>query len=132
MTLTEFLLARIAEDKASASTHAYSTVVGDVALGDGRRAPLNSWVRFNPARVLAECEAKRRIVTEVHYDRNAESVAEAKADHERHGWPVLVESECASCSCYSDCVVSIEDCPTLRLLALPYVDHPSFQDEWRA
>lgn len=24
-----------------------------------------------------------------------------------------------------------EPCPTLRLLALPYADHPSYREEWR-
>lgn len=46
MTLTEFLLARIAEDE-------------DVA----QMASPGPWkVRYSPARVLAECEAKREIV----------------------------------------------------------------------
>ena len=44
MTLTEFLLARISEDEHQA---------GIADLGDEY---------FTPARVLAECEAKRRIV----------------------------------------------------------------------
>ena len=47
MTLTEFLLARIAEDEAAARRVA---VVGSCEPG------------YRPARVLAECEAKRRIV----------------------------------------------------------------------
>ena len=74
MTLTEFLLARIAEDEAAA-----------LRLCPGRNAANGHWrrgslqdeavraidpldadhvLRHDPARVLAECEAKRRIVAE--------------------------------------------------------------------
>ena len=47
LTLTDFLLARIAEDETKART----------PLGDGQH-----WQNVNPSRVLAECESKRRIV----------------------------------------------------------------------
>lgn len=52
MTLTKFILARIAEDEAIANDHRYiwSTDVGE---------PLQK-----PSRVLAECEAKRGIMAE--------------------------------------------------------------------
>lgn len=59
LNLTDFLLARIAEDEA---------VAGDVHL---RWCSTNEEANFNPcdcgwpARVLAECEAKRRIVGEL-------------------------------------------------------------------
>lgn len=52
MTFTEFLLARIAEDEATARDAHY----------DGQDAA--HIVKWSPARVLAECEAKRRIVEE--------------------------------------------------------------------
>lgn len=60
MTLTTFLLARIAEDEALARLE-----VGrrDVIL----RGP------FDPARILAECEAKRRIVGRYHASTTAAS-----------------------------------------------------------
>lgn len=48
MTLTEFLLARIAEDEADARGDTLGAVI-----------PQDCW---GPDRVLAECEAKRRIV----------------------------------------------------------------------
>ena len=101
LTLTDFLLARIAEDEADARA-------GLVAEG--------SW------RVLAECEAKRRIV-ELHSIREASPSCSqcggytATTDGQRgivhHGyaipWP----------------------CPTLRALALPYADHPDYREDWR-
>lgn len=62
MTLTEFLLARIAEDEATARMvwerphFGYCNTQGDLSsLGDECTCGL-------PARVLAECEAKRAIV----------------------------------------------------------------------
>ena len=105
VTITEFLLARIAELETKAR-----------ALGDepGRR-----WLHFletaddtdvrafgalaNPSRVLAECQAKQRIVElcqQVDAEPNPPE-ALVLADH------------------------------VLQLIALPNADHPSFQDEWR-
>jgi hypothetical protein len=112
VTLTEFLLARIAEDKAVAQA-AYDDLNYD---GDGTRWTTSSGYEHNilsgvlavfersmsPERVLAECESKRRIITlgiclacEVEYQ---------PCDHKER---------------------------TLRLLAMPYADHPDFQPEWR-
>lgn len=65
LTLTEFLLARIAEDEVTART---------ALVVDGRQVwQVQDWIeldnevlahtdRHDPHRVLAECEAKRRIV----------------------------------------------------------------------
>ena len=60
MTLTEFLLARIAEDEAGAqqwfeSVRAHGGIIDD------------TYGHFGPSRVLAECEAKRAIV-ELHHE----------------------------------------------------------------
>jgi hypothetical protein len=110
MTLTDFLLARIAEDEAVArgaiaddggSNEGFANQY-DRMVGTYDR-PLD-WVprigedaarliaRFAvPARVLAECEAKRRIVE----------------------------------------LISSPGPQALRLLALPYADHPDYLPEWR-
>lgn len=113
--LTEFLLARVAEGEA-------------VALG------VNRWVyehlneagdehttgpyleHFDPARALAECEAKRAIVA-LHvlgepWDEPVDEMLGscAACDYQSASWP----------------------CPTLRILALPYADHPDYREEWRA
>lgn len=87
-----------------------------------------SWIRrHNPARVLAECEAKRRIVTEVHH---------RAADGPRAKYVSSWEKDACE-GCGSDCpsedyrVEHVNQCPTLQLLALPYSDHPDYRDEWR-
>ena len=115
MTLTEFLNARIEEDEGAASECARATEREPVSLRatDGQVTPsalsaMEHIVRWDAGRVLAECEAKRRIV-EVHLS------GEAWCDHcsggEHRGNP--------------------DACPTLRLLALPYVDHPDYDETWR-
>lgn len=103
MTLTEFLLARIAEDEAAAS---YASTRGDF---DWEQDAGGWWLGFydhyrrhDPVRVLAECEAKRRIV-EVH------------AHNAR----------------WDDTNVGDWARATLELLALPYADHPDYREEWR-
>ena len=89
LTLSAFLLQRIEDDERQA---------GIADLGDEY---------FTPARVLAECEAKRRIV-ELHREVTFEEAVERAAGgcRCRGGWP----------------------CPTLRALAAVYADH---REEWR-
>ncbi len=101
MTLDEFLLARIAEDE----------VVAKDVPGTYDEKGLSWWGEYghlsvSPARVLAECEAKRRIVELLAEDWriSREKLPPGLADHE----PLL-----------------------LRLLALPYTDHPDYREEWR-
>jgi hypothetical protein len=86
MTLTEFLLARIAEDED------YYTGVADTL------AP----------RILAECEAKRRIVEG------------AAADGSTGPWG----------GCGDDCEWRAIDW-AIQQLARPYADHLDYRDEWR-
>jgi hypothetical protein len=123
--LAEFLLARIAEDEADArkaesafGSTQWGNFDDDEAItaispqGDGYVAtgPYNGGIgrpaahiaRWDPARVLAECEAKRRIIM-WHGDRN-------DCWFNSHGEP----------------------CDHLTALALPYADHPSFQPEWKS
>lgn len=64
--------------------------------------------RWDPARVLAEIAAKRRILDL----------------HAFGGTPPLsAADECREC-------VSDFPCPTVRLLALPYADRPGYRPEW--
>ena len=124
ITLTEFLLARIAEDEAGAQTgrndhwrveggetwehqgRPYKLVGGGKHLAtfdvDHGTLPSIHIARWSPARVLAECEAKRRIVAE----------AEKCDGAPRGGW------------CYG-CDVA------LRAHAAVYSDHSDYRDEWR-
>lgn len=156
MTLTEFLLARIAEDETDARSAMGSTPGDDktpsdwwvkethsmvyaghwvpvvetaersIPNGDGDgvitwrvAAPLGHIARHDPARVLAECEAKRRIA-DMH-------TSDATWDG---------GEECAQCS-FHEAYEGFNDvsetfpCTTLRLLALPYADHPDYDEKWR-
>lgn len=123
MTLTEFLLARIAEDEAAAreaagggiggsGQHAHwrvglrggcgccSRVVGlGVDIDDGQAPHV---ARHDPARVLADCKAKRRVV-------------ECHAHNYRWNQGALGDVAQA----------------TLELLALPHADHPDYDESWR-
>lgn len=120
MTLTEFLLARIAEVEAEARR------VLDRS-GPWDASPIS------PERVLAECEAKRRIVA-IHAPRRVAAVAAASGEnltreemlarfHARQG------TECPVCFTGRR---QSPHCDTLGTLALPYSDHPDYRaEEWR-
>jgi hypothetical protein len=60
--------------------------------------------RHDPKRVLADVDAKRQIIDE-HYPIDP-------------------------CDAH-DANLSTIPCDTLRLLALPYADHPDYREEWR-
>jgi len=125
MTLTEFLLARIAEDEAGAkaaspgpwkvddptypeaiyAADGYETVVAGGRWGGEARifnedADAHFIARHDPARVLAECESKRDIIG---FLLAAESGIEQLRPDDR----------------------------AMRALALPYADHPDYRPEWR-
>lgn len=139
--LAEFLMQRIAEDEADARDASHRdaewTAVDPSPAGwgaDERDAellgggkPLGRFdpeyggmlvaehvARWSPARVLAECAAKRRIV-ELHRGQKA------LWDDDENPLEVV---ECPECGV-------LFPCPTLRLLALPYADHPDYREEWR-
>lgn len=113
MTLTEFLLARIAEDEADAQSASpspwrvtydegdfglttYDYPSDRVVVRTPEPYDQDHVARWQPSRVLAECEAKRRIV---------EEVLPIHPDYD----PLYVQ----------------------RLLALPYADHPDYDQSWR-
>lgn len=129
MTLTEFLLARIAEDESVATK----------AAGDGPPTPMgyrpdkpgSTWVEMpyhqtrevesccfgdmgtveaHPVRVLAECSARRRIMEEHRLDQYGDRIA------------------CSPCGFWPS---ADGGCPTLRLLALPYAGHADYDEDWR-
>lgn len=108
--LADFILARIAEDEAAARAllrHRremklplpHAKWLGGLAPGG------HSWgdVRSMAARVLAECESKRRILGLCGVD-----------PHEPGALLLRM---------HTDAIV--------RLLALPYADHPAFDESWR-
>lgn len=70
--------------------------------------------QFDPARVLAEVQAKRRII-DLHKPRE-------------YSRPYL---QLPNCICCSYCAWQPEwPCVTMRLLALPYAGHDSYRPEW--
>lgn len=117
MDLAEFVQARIAQDeetaraalaeRASPVSGATFTLWEDQeweAIDGKVMTHVDAW---DPARVLAECAAKRAIV-EMH--RGA------------HECPTP-DSCCGWC-------VDSDECDTLSALAAPYADHPDFRSEW--
>jgi len=138
LTLTDFLLARIAEDEAVASgawpesweasdnsvrttetglMSGYEGLHMSVAhlamtVGEFHAEARNAThiARHDPARVLAECEAKRRIV-----ERCAAVVKHSE-------W--MNDMEMSELWNFAD--------STLEDLALPYAGHVDYREEWRA
>ena len=124
--LTEFLLARIAEeeDEARDAIEERSQTPFVVPLSpDYADFGFQSWpdvgvpsVLVGPERVLAECEAKRRIVA-----RHSQTVECGNVGCQRRGLSGL------------HCLVCDDEwpCPDLRILATIYAGHPSYREEWR-
>lgn len=115
-TLTDFLLARIAEDEEVARVACEHDPSSRAPIWTSLRSgkpgvcdhgPRGS-VEMQPTRVLAECDAKRRIVRRC-------ILSEQRS---RDGNMVLA----------ADYLASFEDC---RDLALPYADHPDYREEWK-
>jgi hypothetical protein len=103
MTITEFLLARIAEDEREANEHAGAEYYTDGA-----------WPDELPSRVLAECAAKRAITGE---HREVRFFA--------------THQGCVVCRIGDGPLLPVEyPCPTVRALAAVYKDHPDYQPEW--
>lgn len=90
------------------------TVVYSPYIWDETRPDFAHIARHDPARVLAEIAAKRAVVKE-----------HAPADS--------IVMICRTCSRrdLSEWYGEYFPCPTLRLLAAPYADHPNFRPEWR-
>lgn len=121
--LDEFLLARIAEDKRIAVDAAQASGREDWQVDDLRAALPQHLVaehaaRFDPARILAECSAKRATVLacralgpDLHFlgSRPHGMPDFPIAPHDQHQLAAL----------------------TLALLAKPYADHHDYRPEWR-
>jgi hypothetical protein len=131
--IVAFLRARLDEDEAAAKKatgehwefdgatviygHALEQVV-DYVYDDNQE----HIARHDPARVLREVEAKRRIVDE-------------------HPVDTPWRPEFGSCETCADEELGGDDgdsrfkksfpCPTIRLLALPYSDHPDYDPAWK-
>jgi hypothetical protein len=106
--LAEFLLARIEEENSLAhaaheDAQRLSPITDDLQAGPDDHRVLHMF-RWSPGRVLAECEARRRIVEDYL----------AQLNSHRSGWDARAP----------------RDYP-LRALALPYTDHTDYREEWR-
>lgn len=149
MTLVEFLLTRIAEDEvlartASTGQHWSWTEDGAEMVSDhvteyrtreciidteGANPPGSGVTgqhiaRHDPARVLAECEAKRRIV-----DLYAEHRSTVMAYRNPRWADAMNDEDRLNHKRAESRHRATED--VLRLLALPYADHPDYREEWR-
>lgn len=124
MTITEFLLARIAEDETAARAalieadyFQFGDTAAEALLGlseseGAQDEALAHFRRHDPARVLAACEAKRRIV------KAASEVADLERDFGEHaGWS-------------PDDFEQVHSDEILRGLASEYADHPDFDPKW--
>lgn len=114
MTITEFLLARIAEDEAAADRVEFRPY-----LGEGAPELLT-------ARVLAECEAKRRIVESHPVYRGPRLLAVDSSG---------ADTACEMCHATSRIdegavIEALGPCDTLRALASVYADHPDLDPAW--
>jgi hypothetical protein len=99
MTLTEFLLARIGDDEASAAE---------------RPTPVSA--PFSRSRLLAECAAKRRIIT---------------LAYEATGYDMTVDLERETDERSRSGVAFVGE-RILRALATPYAEHPDYDPTWRS
>jgi len=95
VTLTEFLLARIAEDEAVAR---WGRLVDDPSDPDSATKIL----RWDHARLIAECEAKRAVIA---FANTSTEYASGAALHQFRR--------------------------ILWALAQPYADHPDYLPEWK-
>jgi Family of unknown function (DUF6221) len=108
--LSDFLLARIAEDVAAA--RAVSRPVGGQQVQEPSAHHIVGW---GPERVVAACDATRQVV---------ETCAAALAE------PALRRKILASTVNQDRGRRELAD-RTLRLLAVPYAGHPDHRPEWR-
>ena len=118
--LDQFVLARIAEDKRIASDAAAASgrADWDVDAGAGKPPVAEHLARHDPARVLAECAAKRRLVM-VCRDSRPDLRFLGARPHGMADFPLTPGDQHQLAAL------------TLALLALPYADHHDYRPEWR-
>jgi len=118
--LDQFVLARIAEDKRIASDAAAASgrADWDVDAGAGKPPGAEHLARHDPARVLAECAAKRRLVM-VCRDSRPDLRFLGARPHGMADFPLTPGDQHQLAAL------------TLALLALPYADHHDYRPEWR-
>ena len=135
MTITEFLLARIAEDEERASTVAWAMLPNEgstasivldhpgLATGDNPGFVTS----YDPARVLADCMARRALIQIVEQSLQPLEAAEVAAANPG----VSVDSAAGQAALlgYNEGVRFASE-QVLVILAAAYADHEDFQKEW--
>jgi hypothetical protein len=108
VTLVEFLRARLDEDEQVARAVEPDTDVDVPYTSQAAQAAQYAFLkRFGPARVLAEVDAKRRLIAKYeHYD------ASARYPDSEGGMAMGLEA-------------------AVEFAALPYAAHPDYREEWR-
>jgi hypothetical protein len=118
MTLIEFLRARLDEDAGEIAKHPDDhgwPADWQIVATEESNYPALPLLQITKKRALAEVDAKRRILDEHRMDSTGlRAVCDVCADPPAYearwrDWP----------------------CTTLRLLSLPYADHPDYREEWR-
>lgn len=102
------------------------TLVAEVRTLSGHQQRMTSRhiARHHPARVLADVEAKRRIL--------APHKPQPLSKYDRQVWRFKFECASESWTCYGDGADHVEwPCETVKLLALPDAGHPDYREEWR-
>lgn len=137
--IVEFLRARYAEDEVIARAAGNGDDLSWAGWQLGGQLEEAGWehpetvnreahvLRHDPANVLADIDAKRRIVDE-HLPRTVNI-----ADYEQFQPGVVI---CSTCSYPHGQSVGADEyrphpCRTLRLLALPFAGHQDYREEWR-
>jgi hypothetical protein len=118
LTITEFLTARIAEDEAQARDDYLWAMTGTKwkHYPEDAYNEIQSLTLANSRRVLAECEAKRRIVEAY---RGLRTMASNFSNEGANGEAGTARAMYAGLDL------------ALRALASVYADHEDFREEWR-
>jgi hypothetical protein len=112
------------DDRAIYGAARGATVAYDPSGDEDSKRHFAHIARWDPARVLAECDAKRRIV-EAHRSVRRTCLGD---ESNPAAWRDLCPT-CGSGEPYEYPVFS--PCDTLKLLALVYVDRPGYRSEWK-
>lgn len=121
MAISDFILARVAEEEALA----HAALDGRPADDPWRsRSDAEHFNRWSPWRVQSACLA-RRLIVRAHRDAGPRVVRAPGASLE------VVQATCETCR-DPDGQPAHWPCYTLRVLAAEWADHPDFRREWRA
>lgn len=123
-SITEFILARVAEDERQARAMDDDLRKHPPSVYEMAQVPmLDAGV---PERVLAECEAKRRIVA---HGPSQCGGYEHQEEFGGHHYPDPDWAFCDGCSAAS--AADADRQGTLQILAAIWADHPDYDEAWR-